>query len=140
MNDAPYTIVVEGGATSTVSERKLAKHAPGTLINTSVIVVSNTVVGGTRTVVMTRALKGLTPDHYTFDPTVLTIPFISAVGIRARFGPHNAAPHGAAEVQLWPAGAVCICSVPATPFGLGKGTLEYLPTGEVHHRTITVSH
>jgi hypothetical protein len=26
---------------------------------------------------------------------------------------------------------VCVCSIPAAPFGKGVGTLEYLPTGEV---------
>ena len=26
---------------------------------------------------------------------------------------------------------MCVCSVPALPFGKGEGTLEYLPTGEV---------
>ena len=27
--------------------------------------------------------------------------------------------------------ATCVCSIPAAPFGQGKGTLKYLPTGEV---------
>lgn len=125
--DNPYTIIVDGSGA--VSERKLAKHAAGVPLATSVTVVSNTVSGAVRTVVMTRSLSGATRDHYTFDSTTLSIPFISAVGLASAFGPHNAAPHGAATMYLWPATPVCVCSVPAAPFGQGSGVLKYLPTG-----------
>lgn len=130
MSDQPYTIVIEGG-TGSVSERKLSKHAAGSLLNSSLTVVSNAVAANIRTVVLNRPLKGLTRDHFTFESTQLMIPFIAAVGTSPKFGPHNAAPHGAANLHLWPADAVCVCNIPAAPFGLGKGTIEYTPTGEV---------
>ena len=78
MSDKPYTIVVDG--TGNVSERKLGDHDPGTVIEQSVSVTSNTVVDGVRTVTMVRDLAGKTSDHYTFDPSVSSLPIISASG------------------------------------------------------------
>jgi hypothetical protein len=43
-----------------VTERKLADQSPGTLLPSTVTIVSNTVADGKRTVVMTRTLKGKT--------------------------------------------------------------------------------
>ena len=45
--DNPYTIIVDGSGA--VSERKLAKHAAGVALATSVTIVSNTVSGAVRT-------------------------------------------------------------------------------------------
>lgn len=53
---------------------------PGNQLAASVTVVSNTVENGMRTVVLSRALKGATKDHFTFDATALSIPVINAVG------------------------------------------------------------
>ena len=128
MADQPWTVIVEG---TKVSERKLAKHMPGALLAPSVAVLSNTVVGGVRTVVLARALKGATASHFTFDPTSLSLNFIAAVGTTAAFGPHNTAPHGAETLHLWPTSSpVCVCSIPAKPFGAAAGAIRYLPTGE----------
>lgn len=127
MQDAPYTIIVEG---EKVSERKLGKHVAGQLLTPSITILSNTVADGVRTVVVRRPLAGATASHYTFDASVLSLPFISAVGVSGTFGPHGAAPHGAAELRLWPTnGPVCVCAIPAAVFGAGKGSLEYMPTG-----------
>ena len=52
MSDKPYTIVVDG--TGNVSERKLGDHDPGTLLESSLTVISNSVVDGVRKVVMAR--------------------------------------------------------------------------------------
>lgn len=128
MSDAPYSIIVDGAGN--VSERRLANHAAGTLLPPSLEVVSNTVAGGVRTVVLSRPLAAPTSGSYSFDPTALTLNFIAAVGQTAAFGPHNAAPHGADTVRLWPSTPVCVCAVPATPFGQGSGKIKYLPTGE----------
>ena len=128
MQDAPYTIVVEGGGK--VSERKLDKHVAGQLLKPSVSILSNSVADGVRTVVLSRPLVGATASHYTFSPSTLSLSFISAIGVSSAFGPHGAAPHGAAEMRLWPTSSpVCVCSIPAAPFGAGKGSLEYVPTG-----------
>ena len=78
MDDAPYAVIVEGNGN--VTERKLAKESPGTKLANSLTLVSNTVVGGVRTVVATRALKGATASHYTFNASKLVLPFINAVG------------------------------------------------------------
>jgi hypothetical protein len=139
MGDDPYTIVHEGGTgavheggTGAISERKLARHAPGTVLSASITLLSSAVSHGVRTVVMSRPLKGKTEDHYTFDPTALSLNFIAAVGTAAGFGPHGLAPHGASTVHLWPAGSsACVCTVEPAPFGSGSGGLKYRPTGEI---------
>ena len=55
MSDLPYTIIVSG---SNVFELDLANHAPGTNLTSSIKVVSNTVVGDKRTVVVSRGTVG----------------------------------------------------------------------------------
>ena len=87
MSDKPYTIVVDG--TGNVSERKLGDHDPGTVIEQSVSVTSNTVEDGVRTVTMVRDLAGKTSDHYTFDPSVSSLPVISASGSGSVFAYHG---------------------------------------------------
>ena len=128
MDDMPYAIIVEG--TGAVSERQLAKESPGTLLNVSVKVVSNTVVAGVRTVVLTRALKGKTKVHYTFDPQVLQINFINALGSTPMLSYHKS--KTATSINLFPSAGspACVCSYPAAPFGQGSGSIKYLPTGE----------
>ena len=51
MANSPYSIVVDGEGK--VTEHVLADHAAGTLLNSSVKVVSHSVANGERTVVMT---------------------------------------------------------------------------------------
>jgi hypothetical protein len=149
MADSPYTIIVDGDGN--VTEHALANHAAGVVLNSSVKVIRHSVSDGTRTVVMTRPLKGLTPRHHDFDPQQLSLDFISAVGSTPAFGYHRA--KTVDTVALWPraaaaaatsakgssaaahAPAACICSVPAAPFGKGTGTIQYLggpamPAGE----------
>jgi len=88
MGDRPYVIIVDGQGA--VTERKLGDHDPGTpLTPTQVQVKSNTVVNGNRTVILTRAFKGATYQHYTFDPTVSSIPFINAIGSTSYFDIHK---------------------------------------------------
>lgn len=112
MADSPYTLVVNGDG---VTERKIgtcgseAEHCPGTQLRTSVKVVSNSVVKGIRTVVMTRGLSGISKDHYSFDPfSDETINFITAVGSSQTFAYHRA--HGPMEVALTSVGSSsCVC-------------------------------
>jgi len=51
--------------------------------------MSNTVENGIRTVVLSREFNGVTPDHYTFDPKKLRLPFINAVGRTINFSHHQ---------------------------------------------------
>lgn len=64
MRDAPWTIIVDG--TGKVSERKLADQSSGRELAPSVKIVLNRVADGRRTVMLSRPLKGKTPDYYTF--------------------------------------------------------------------------
>jgi len=90
MSDKPYTFVVDGAGN--VSERKIGNHDPGTVLPSSVQVVSNKVADGVRTVVMVRGFEGKTPDHYSFDTETSSIATIFASGSGSTFsyhGPHT---------------------------------------------------
>ena len=68
MKDAPWAIIVSG--TGNVTEHKLADQGGGStlaVLAPSIVIKSNAEVGKSRTVVVTRALKGAGPDYYTFD-------------------------------------------------------------------------
>lgn len=130
MADLPYAITVEGN-TGNVTERKLGNHDAGSVLAKSVAVQSNTVADGVRTVVLTRALKGATKDHYSFNSTDLTLDFINAIGAGAEFAYHKSST--AASLNLWPTATgqhVCVCMNAALPFGQVSGLIKYLPTGE----------
>jgi hypothetical protein len=73
-----WTVVCLGDGT--IQERDLGNHEPGVQLPASVNVTSNTVVGKTRTVVMTRSVKGTKADDYHFDPTLNQLTFINAIG------------------------------------------------------------
>jgi len=129
MVDQPWTIIVDGD--SAVSERLLGgkpatvSHVAGTELKPSVKVVSSsTSADGTRTVVLTRSLKG---DYYTFNTT--EIPFLSAVGTGPKLAYHkNKAP---STLSLLPLGSTtagaCVCPESPKPFGQASGHLVYHP-------------
>jgi hypothetical protein len=127
MADAPWTVVVDGAGA--VTERQLGDHTPGTALAASVTVVSNAVVGGRRTVVLTRALAGATAAHYSFDlarDTVLHA--IVAVGSTPALAYHKA--KTGVTLAVLPEGApVCVCALAPAPFGSGKGSLYYAGPG-----------
>lgn len=128
MAERPYAIVVDGHGA--VSERQLGNHNAGSLLPPSLKTLSSSVADGVRTVVLSRPLAGASPQHYSFEPLVLSLPFINAVGSGPTFGYHKA--KTAATLHLWPGGGApaCLCTQPAAPFGRGSGLLKYLPTGE----------
>lgn len=130
MSELPYVVTVDGSGK--VVERKLADHAAGTVLASSVTVVSNSVAGGKRTVVVSRPLKGASKDHYTFSAIALSIPIINAVGTGPVYAYHKASK--ADSVNLWPSSSqgssACVCVQPALPFGQGSGLLKYIETGE----------
>jgi len=112
MSDQPYTLIVNA---SGVIEQKIgtcgseADHCPGDQLNSSVTVISNKVVNGIRTVLLTRQFKGATSKHYTFSLTKdSTMKFISAVGSTPIFAYHHA--HAASIMTLSKNGEpTCIC-------------------------------
>jgi len=126
MKDAPWTIIVDGQGN--VTERKLADQNPGKELSQSVTIVSRSLVGGLRTVIMTRPFKGATSDHFTFDPVAdTTLRFINAIGNSAKLSYHK--DKLPSTLFLLPTnGGVCICPIKPAPFGQGKGKFLYVPT------------
>ena len=65
MADAPYIFLTQE---STVQERKLTgRRSAGNLLTPEIIISSDNVVNGVRTIVFTRALTGLSADYYDFS-------------------------------------------------------------------------
>ncbi len=112
MTDAPYTLIVNDTG---VAEQKIgtcgdeAEHCAGTPLASTVKVLSNSVVNGKRTVVMTRGMAGATKDHYTFSPAEQsTIQLLTAVGSSFVFGYH--AGHIGTTLTLTSRdGSTCVC-------------------------------
>jgi len=75
----------------------------------SIKLLSNAVSGSVRTVVFTRALKGATKDHYSFNPsTVSSLAYISAKGGSMAFEYHTA--HDSLTLAFSnPNGPTCVC-------------------------------
>ena len=82
-----------------VKERKYSYHQGGppttTELKPSLKLISNVVNNNIRTVVVSRAMKGLSNEYYTFDPSAsATLPYISAVGNSETLSYHkNKAPN-----------------------------------------------
>jgi hypothetical protein len=119
MFDQPYTLIVNSTG---VSEYKLgtcgteANHCAGTLLKSSVKIVSTNVVNNIRTVVLTRPMHGLTKDHFTFDlATDTTINYISAIGIAAgaqAFAYHGPNDHDSLTLSFSPpTGPTSVCNL-----------------------------
>ena len=115
MADAPYTLIANA---SGVFEQKIgtcgseAEHCPGDRLATSVTLVSNTVVDGRRTIVVTRPFKGLTPHHYTFDASAdapATMNFLTAYGSSPVFAYHKAHHHATITLTNADGSPTCVC-------------------------------
>ena len=119
--DLPYAIVVDGAGK--LSEHRLADHSGGTVLSSSLKLLTSTVKNGRRTVVMSRPLQGATPQHYTFDPSLTTLKFIDAVGSGKTYAYHKAKTSASMSLSALDA-PNCICNHPA-PFGQTKGSIEY---------------
>lgn len=128
MGDQPWTIVVSNG---TVSEHRLADQSPGTELERSVTVVSNTVQGGVRNVKLICPIAG---KYFTFPTDATRLPFINAVGSSPVFAYHkNKAP---AALELLPIGTpVCVCAGESLPFGTGAAKGAWISTAA---RTVSV--
>jgi hypothetical protein len=134
MADEPWTIIVDG--TGAVTERKIGgadpePHVPGALLTPSVTVTSSSVVGGTRTVTVTRALAGAGPSYYSFNASAVdpVVSFINAVGSGPTLDYHkNKAP---AALALLPAAVgACVCPEDPPAFGQATGQLVYHATNQ----------
>jgi hypothetical protein len=131
----PYVIVISGGGQRGVTERKLDYHGPGPVLSSSVIVKSNTAVGGNRTVILTRPLKGFSSNHFSFVPSISSIPIITARGCGLDFVQHCA--HGSSELNFLavntPRG-VCQGGISGTIGGVKfhkENSCAHFPTGDL---------
>ena len=100
-----------------VNERELGMHQQGHNIPTSVKVISHTVADGKQTFVVTRNMKGMTANHYTFKGQQNSIDYISALGEGPTFAYHKV--KSAGTMFFTEVGSpTCLCSV-----GYDEGTL-----------------
>lgn len=106
MADLPYALIVDGQGN--VQENKLAEHNPGTLLKSSVTIVSSSVTAGVRTVIVTRAVKGLTSDYYTFPADPGAIRLITAIGSSSQLSYHKV--RTATRIILVPEVSSCMCA------------------------------
>jgi len=83
------------------------------------VVKSNTVVGGVRTVVLTRAFQGIDADHYTFNPSVTSLPMINAAGDTVDLAYHKTRTSATLAIGATDA-STCVCD------GGTKGTINGL--------------
>ncbi len=151
MKDTPWAIIVEpiattnarnSGAGVNITEYKLSDQGTNNAILPQSVTLqsSSTTAKGLRTVVLTRALKGLTEDHYTFgihDALNEHFPFINALGSGPVFSYHKQhspsffAAVPAADNSSGSATGDCVCSASAgIPFGQGRGNFVYTPTSQ----------
>ena len=107
---APYAIIVDG---EEVREVKLG-FGPGRALQRMVTVESNAVQAGKRIVKLSRALAGVTAEHYSFDLRGSTLLFINARGA----GRYTAWPNPgyvASKLTLLRAdGPTCACDLGVT--------------------------
>jgi hypothetical protein len=125
-----YAIIVEGGASGGVSERKLGKHLAGTQLKPSITVKSSSVSDGLRTVVLTRPLNGAGESYYSFSASSddATLKIITAVGTGPQLAYHRN--KALTSLAMLPAGGsagggACVCPEAPKPFGQASGALVY---------------
>eukprot|EP00036_Acanthoecidae_sp_10tr_P009085 CAMPEP_0182915416 /NCGR_PEP_ID=MMETSP0105_2-20130417/316_1 /TAXON_ID=81532 ORGANISM="Acanthoeca-like sp., Strain 10tr" /NCGR_SAMPLE_ID=MMETSP0105_2 /ASSEMBLY_ACC=CAM_ASM_000205 /LENGTH=863 /DNA_ID=CAMNT_0025052283 /DNA_START=14 /DNA_END=2605 /DNA_ORIENTATION=- len=121
MLDLPYAIIVDGAGH--VTERKLANHGPGTELPPSVTVVSSTVIGQQRTVVLTRAVAG---KAYTLPTSPGQLDVITAVGSTPTFAYH--AQRTMSKIVLLPTtDTACVCQASSTGYFtyMNKSTAQF---------------
>ena len=101
MADEPYAIIIDG--TGAVTERKLGNHNPGTLLPSTITIISNTVNNNIRKVVMQRPLKGM---EYCVKSGSLNV--ITAIGSTPELSYHAA--RTASTIVLLPdTSSACVC-------------------------------
>merc|ERR1719394_131569 len=83
-----------------------------------ITVQDQSVENGARKVVLTRALKGITSDHYSFDVDTRQISFINALGASEAFVYHNTA-QSSNIILFDDSSTTCLCKTYGSP-----GTLD----------------
>ena len=102
MKDLPYSIIVQGDGT--VLEQKLGNHGPGTRLNQSIKIISQTVRNGQRTVFVEKQ----TNSYYDFGSTVSDINVLVAYGNGKKFSYHRGKGTNQVLVKVQK-GNTCIC-------------------------------
>lgn len=113
MATLPYAISVSADSTgvAAVVEHKLGDHDPGSILASSVTVLSSQLHDGIRTVVLSRNLAGLTASHYTFDLSQDgTIPLITAAGSTSTFGYHKLRASSQISLRNGANASTCVCA------------------------------
>ena len=87
MANLPYTIVSDG--LGNVYEVKLGNHNPGIRLNNSLKILSNVVNGSRRTLSISRDIKGLNDNYYSFNKEQSTLNLINAIGSQVKFSYHH---------------------------------------------------
>lgn len=87
MSGGTYAIVYEGDGD--ILEKSLGTSSAGSTLASSLTLVSNSVTGSIRTVVVTRAIVGASGSYYTFPTSAATVPFIYANGSGADYAYHG---------------------------------------------------
>ncbi|CAB9505419.1 Stress up-regulated Nod 19 [Seminavis robusta] len=96
VDGGPYAIIVYND--TYVEERYLDFHGKGKVLPVTLQVVSNTVQGGNRTVVLTRPLQGPDERYFSFDAAVPKLDVIMARGCNDTFAQHCG--HGTTTLQF----------------------------------------
>jgi hypothetical protein len=113
MADLPYAIIVDGDGA--ISERKLANHGPGTELTATLQILSNNVVGGMRTVLLSRATVGLDENYFTIPSEPSALKLIVAIGDTTTISYHSK--RDAAVIMLLPSLVpACLCKPISTTY------------------------
>ena len=113
MSDAPYAIIVDGNGE--VQERRLASHAPGNALPSSVEVLSTSVKDGVRTVVLQRTAMGQTTQHWSVPSHAGSVNIISAVGNTVALAFHKQQ-QGSSILLLPTKQPTCVCTPSESTF------------------------
>ena len=107
MSDEPYSIIVNGSGG--VFEQKLGNHGPGRKLQTTLKVLSDTIVNDIRKVVLTRSSKGINSDYYDFSNVDTNINILLAVGSGPSFAYHKLKSTNQIQISSL-TGYTCICN------------------------------
>jgi len=135
MVQQPGAIVIDGEGT--VAEYQLGDHVGGTKLTTQVVVQSNTVSNGSRTVVLTRTFAGASPAHFTFNASGddALLPFMNAIGSSPTYSFHKAM--SSSEILLAAVGVANCVVGEKIVFGQTTGSIVYTHDDNT---TETISH
>jgi|EP00945_MAST-04E_sp_MAST-4E-sp1_P004816 hypothetical protein len=121
MADTPYAIVIDGHGAA--EERRLGNHAPGNKLEEQMLtVVTNTVAGSTRTIVLTRATEGKDSDHYSFQNVAgRKLPVLLAHGASPTLSYHGPTRTSLRMTLIRSGSASCVCRDPNSNSGTIDG-------------------